>query len=98
MLFSSTQYYYRVRSLCGEEMSDWSAIPEPFTTLPERRGQSPDMNYKINFSIYPNPNTGEFTIQLSGINAQETTLIQIKNIVGEDVYSVEVNSDEYIIR
>jgi hypothetical protein len=22
MLFSSTQYYYRVRSLCGEEMSD----------------------------------------------------------------------------
>jgi hypothetical protein len=44
--------------------------------------------------IYPNPNTGEFIIKLSGINAEEFTSIQIKNMLGENVYSVELNSDE----
>ncbi len=41
-----------------------------------------------------NPNIGEFTIQLSGINEEEITLIQIKNMLGEDAYSVELNFDE----
>jgi hypothetical protein len=45
-------------------------------------------------TIYPNPNTGEFIIQLSRTDEENITFIQIKNMLGEDVYSVELNSDE----
>jgi hypothetical protein len=48
-------------------------------------------------SIYPNPNSGEFTIDLSEINSEENTSIHIKNILGEEVYSAQLNSSQHII-
>ncbi len=44
--------------------------------------------------IYPNPNAGEFTIQVPEINPQEINLIQIKNMLGEEVYSVIYSANE----
>ncbi len=41
-------------------------------------------------SIYPNPNDGNFTIQLQNIN--QNTQIEIFNVLGENVYTAPLNS------
>jgi hypothetical protein len=92
-LLCNTNYEWKVRSKCGIEFTDFSSL-QTFTTGACRLGE-PDVASEI--SIYPNPNSGEFTIDLSEINSEENTSVIIKNMLGEEVYSAQLNSPQQII-
>ncbi|HAA19549.1 MAG TPA: hypothetical protein DCP28_12550, partial [Cytophagales bacterium] len=40
-------------------------------------------------SVYPNPNTGSFTVALEGLNATEPVSITLLNAVGQEQYRYE---------
>ncbi|HTB32709.1 MAG TPA: T9SS type A sorting domain-containing protein, partial [Bacteroidia bacterium] len=50
---------------------------------------------KPNALLYPNPNTGKFIVQLSGVSGQ--SVIEIYNILGEKVFTKPLsgNTDKY---
>ncbi len=70
-LLCNTNYEWKVRSRCGTEFTDFSSL-QIFTTGACRFGEF-DVASEIN--IYPNPNSGEFTIDLSEINSEKITSI-----------------------
>ncbi|MBC8045965.1 MAG: T9SS type A sorting domain-containing protein [Fimbriimonadaceae bacterium] len=43
------------------------------------------------FNIYPNPNSGEFTLQISELIEEEIIYINIKNMLGEEIYSENIS-------
>jgi N-acetylneuraminic acid mutarotase len=45
-----------------------------------------------NITVYPNPNNGNFTIQLSGVSAQ-SSVVEIYNAIGQEVYTGLLASD-----
>ena len=45
-----------------------------------------DENSVLSFSIYPNPNTGDFTVELKNFNNAETS-IELVSMLGQNVYS-----------
>ncbi len=45
-----------------------------------------DENSILSFSIYPNPNNGDFTVELKNFNNAET-LVELVSILGQNVYS-----------
>jgi hypothetical protein len=51
----------------------------------EETGTTPSSSPNSSILLFPNPNTGKFTIQLSGINSNSE--IEIYNILGEKVYT-----------
>lgn len=53
--------------------------------------QQPD-----NIILYPNPNNGNFTIQISNFKFQNMGL-EIYNVLGEKIYSSNINSNEHKI-
>jgi hypothetical protein len=64
----STTYKFRVKTNCGAGvLSDWSNV-STFTTLPLKEGDPDFHQDKILINIYPNPNSGTFTLDLSEIN------------------------------
>ncbi|MBC8045966.1 MAG: T9SS type A sorting domain-containing protein [Fimbriimonadaceae bacterium] len=46
------------------------------------------------FTIYPNPNSGEFTLHISELIDEEIIFISIKNMLGSAIYSEQINSSE----
>ncbi|MBC8048504.1 MAG: fibronectin type III domain-containing protein, partial [Fimbriimonadaceae bacterium] len=90
-LAANTTYKYRVRSLCADvPASAWSSI-ETFTTLPLREGVNGEWSV---VNVYPNPNSGEFTIDLPEININENISIEIKNMLCEIIYNEQINTAE----
>ncbi|NNM94718.1 MAG: T9SS type A sorting domain-containing protein [Bacteroidia bacterium] len=47
-----------------------------------------ELNEKKNTEIYPNPNSGEFTISMRGIPGK--TLLEVYNIAGQLIYTTPV--------
>ncbi len=42
------------------------------------------------FRIYPNPNTGQFTLELSDVAESSTIKVEIFNLIGESIMNVEL--------
>ncbi len=88
----ATEYQYRVRSYCGPgTFSGWSAIAT-FMTPPLRLG---DFTTNQAFTIYPNPNTGSFHLQMEGEN-NEQIYIRIINVLGQEIYTETIQSETEI--
>ncbi len=64
-----------------------------FTTSPLRLGE---IENEATVEIYPNPNNGEFTIDLSGFNGETT--IEIFNVSGQLIYEDNFIADEDLSR
>jgi len=95
-LTPGTAYIIRVRSLCGSQFSDFTATVRT-TTIAGRIGAS-SSDLSINYTVYPNPNRGRFTIQCE---AQDLGNFQLKvvDLTGREVYSESfpfaVGANEY---
>ena len=48
-----------------------------------------DENQNVHFSIFPNPNTGQFIVEASSNEAKEATL-SVKDILGKTIYSEQI--------
>jgi hypothetical protein len=70
-LTPSTTYAFRVRTNCSGDISDVTDYSELyyFTTEAERLGAS-----ETSAEIFPNPNTGEFTLMLNGCESKNYEL------------------------
>jgi hypothetical protein len=49
-----------------------------------------EISDQLIFSVFPNPNNGQFTLALSG----ETGTIEIYNVLGEKVFLSEINKQK----
>jgi len=80
-LAPETTYGFRVKTVCYDEgtISPYSEIVY-FTTLPLRAGES-----KQSVSLFPNPNDGNFNLEISGYENNEVTTM-IMNSVGQIIY------------
>lgn len=67
-LAPSTSYDYRVRTVCGTDLSAFSDI-HTFTTMPMRMA---DVSAEQTVTAYPNPCNGEATISYSGLGENIT--------------------------
>ncbi|HXB10924.1 MAG TPA: T9SS type A sorting domain-containing protein [Bacteroidia bacterium] len=50
----------------------------------------PPINSACNVVLYPNPNNGQFTIELSGLC--EKSSVAVYNILGEQIYTAKINA------
>ncbi len=89
-LLCNTEYQWQIITYCAEDGSINSGYSASsfFTTGACRLS---DNNSLPVLNIYPNPNNGEFIIHLSQIYSQENVSIQIRSMLGEEIYSVELN-------
>ena len=42
------------------------------------------------FTVYPNPNTGQFTLELSDVTEPSTIKVEIFSLIGESIMNVEL--------
>jgi hypothetical protein len=80
-LTPSTDYEYRVATICTSDTSDFSAI-KTFTTAPFRLSESESVTLEVN--AYPNPNTGHFTLEMDGFN--DDVSVDIFDVNGKVIY------------
>jgi hypothetical protein len=88
-LNASSNYKFKVRSVCGGDKSQWSAY-KTFTTSPLKESLLVAENIRVN--VYPNPVTTQFTIELSG--NQPNANIRVINAGGVLVYEKSIAGDE----
>ena len=43
------------------------------------------------FSVYPNPSTGDFTVSMSSLDPNARLSLKVYSIIGQEMYSMEVN-------
>ncbi len=58
---------------------------EPTLSINEIKGETEEVK------VYPNPNNGQFTLSLSNVNT--TCNVEVYNVLGEQVYQSNINSD-----
>lgn len=93
-LLSNTQYDFEIRGVCSSGKTGASKAITCATTL--RIGETSN-NASIN--AYPNPNTGEFTVELSGFDGNSTVSLQVVNMLGQVVYNNDkVSTDESTLK
>lgn len=67
-------------------------------SVPCKKGESVRSNDENVLSIYPNPNTGTFTmnagISISGMNSENEISIEIYNSLGQMIYSKQISSTD----
>ncbi len=91
-------YYPGTNVLAGGYMHGYIAPGGPFcvTTIPavpviagEEDGY-PRNDKKTSFTVYPNPTTGKFTLELTGIDFSEKVRVEIYGMKGEKVLAKEL--------
>ncbi len=85
-LTPDTVYEWQVKAICiaaGLGNSDWSPIFN-FTT-PQKIG-SPENDLQVDLQIFPNPNSGNSTIELI-IEGEQSISISVVDLLGREVYS-----------
>ena len=87
-LVNATQYDFRVRSGCGTGINSAFSATQTFTTAPRLE----DEGAENLFSIIPNPNTGNFVLQLPALKNESTVFIY--NITGQLIYENTISSNE----
>jgi len=83
----NTTYYWKVRGTTPVDTSSWSAVSS-FTTE-GYIGINEYLNGEA-ISVYPNPNSGQFTITMESYSS-ETYDIQVADLAGRVVYSSVVS-------
>ncbi len=87
-LINATAYEFRVRSGCGTGINSAFTPVQTFTTAPRLE----DTEAENTFSIFPNPNTGSFTLQIPSLNTESQ--ISIYNITGQLIYRSNLAATE----
>jgi hypothetical protein len=80
-LIPNRAYQVRVRTVCDEGFSEWSAIAEFSTTL--RRVGSSAMNdneLSSDLSVYPNPTQGSIQLRLAHVPAESAEVIVLDQL------------------
>lgn len=71
---------------CREMDTALTEVPDPLQAI----SNSLDLPDEFRMNIYPNPNTGLFTIELNmAISQEEKVKIRIVNVLGQEVYNKE---------
>jgi PKD repeat protein len=94
----STEYKWKVRSICPSEKTVFSPL-DRFTTaaLKQDNMLDPANGFSV-FEVYPNPNDGHFIIDLSlGSKQNETAILQITNLIGQTIYEEKVSLTDGIL-
>jgi len=60
-------------------------------TIPQLTGLNEFENQNSNFTVYPNPNNGQFVVKF-GNEIKEETLIEVRNIIGMLIYTNQVDN------
>lgn len=81
----NTIYYWRVRAITAQDSSSWS---ETWSFKTEGFIGIDEIN-ESDISIYPNPNNGQFNVNISS-GTQELYIIKVTDLTGRLVYSEEV--------
>lgn len=84
-LTPNTTYYFWVKSICGNTQTDW-ASGGSFTT---QMLSSESFSIK-NLKLYPNPVKDILNLSLD----KEITTVSINNLLGQEVFTKTVNSNE----
>ena len=98
-LLSGTSYDYKIKTICPTISSGFTPILI-FTTAPGKESEIPEASILLN--IFPNPNSGTFSIDWSGDNLNDQYYsVNVMNAFGEVVYKsvniVYTVNDPYII-
>jgi len=86
-LEKKTVYYWKVRGQAGASVSDWSEVWSFETEGYDDIEENFDNNV---LQMYPNPNNGEFTIQINSLT-KGTYEISVVDLVGKELYNLEMN-------
>ncbi len=86
----ATFYFFKIRSVCGENLSQWVMIPF-FETMKGESGLN-DAEQTISITVYPNPieANGNATINLQGLNGNTKLMLMDVNgrvLINEDLIS-----------
>ena len=88
-LLAETEYDVRVAAVCGENtMSEYTAILT-FTTDPDGVNE-----YLMSTAIYPNPTTGQFTIENSELRIEN---VEVYDVYGKLIKTVKVEDYKAVI-
>jgi len=82
-----TIYYWKVRGQAGASISDWSEVWSFETEGYDGIEENFDNNV---LQMYPNPNNGEFTIQINSLT-NGIYEISVVDLVGKELYKLEMN-------
>ena len=86
-LEKETIYYWKVRGQAGASISDWSEVWSFETEGYDGIEENFDNNV---LQMYPNPNNGEFTIQINSLT-NDVYEISVVDLVGKELYKLEMN-------
>lgn len=86
-LEKKTVYYWKVRGQAGASISDWSEVWSFETEGYDGIDESLDGNV---LQLYPNPSSGEFTIQINSLT-NGIYHIKVVDLVGKEVYQQELS-------
>lgn len=78
------QSYYRLKQTDFDGTSKYSSI----VSVNFKKGS------EVVFTVYPNPNKGEFTVDFSGIENNHEVVIELVDINGKLIYKNSIYSDE----
>ena len=88
-LSAETEYDVRVAAVCGENtMSEYTPI-YTFTTQPDGVNE-----YLMNTAIYPNPTTGQFTIENSELRIEN---VEVYDVYGKLIKTVKVEDYKAVV-
>ena len=92
-LLPSSEYEWRIRSICSDDTSHW-AIGANFTTAAAsaatRTSLSNTESYGLKAVVMPNPNKGNFTIQMQLPKDNAATTLQLFNNLGANIWQADM--------
>lgn len=81
----AADYEYQVRATCPDGTSKFT--PLGYFSTPAKRIEGKVVSESISLKLFPNPNTGSFTLMSSGLDDDKPTRIEIFNLFGQRIYS-----------
>ncbi|MEI7803141.1 MAG: fibronectin type III domain-containing protein, partial [Bacteroidota bacterium] len=87
-LVAATSYDYQVRATCGAGINSAFSPLTTFMTAPRLE----DTEAENTFHLFPNPNTGNFTLQIPSLKIESQ--ISIYNITGQLIYHSNLAATE----